>query len=286
MSAPLELYHYPVSTASQQVRLALVEKKLGWTGYTVNLLRGDNLDPAYMRLNGAGVVPTLVHDGAVITNAAVIMAYVDETFEGPSLTDGDLDLIEAWIKAADEVPVRVLTYGLRKGFLGAVARRAIIWKQRLARKYRKRNPDLRTAYATKLEDLAAWRAELKDRDTLAEAQVALEAALEEVERTLSRTSWLAGEAYTLADTAWTPVFVRLEGLGLDRLWSSERRPHIASYIDRLKARESFEKAITDYSQPRLLRRQMWDALWRHEGLRFTLGAALVVALGLAATLLG
>jgi glutathione S-transferase len=47
-------------------------------------LRGDQFDPAYMRLN-----PNAVHDGQVIIESTVIMHYIDEVFPGPSLMPAD-----------------------------------------------------------------------------------------------------------------------------------------------------------------------------------------------------
>ena len=53
------------------------------------MLRGDQFDPAYMKLNPNAVVPTLVHDGNVVIELTVIMHYVDEAFSGPSLMPSD-----------------------------------------------------------------------------------------------------------------------------------------------------------------------------------------------------
>jgi glutathione S-transferase len=40
------------------------EKGLAWQSHLM-ALNGDQLDPAYLKLNPNGVVPTLVHDGNV-----------------------------------------------------------------------------------------------------------------------------------------------------------------------------------------------------------------------------
>jgi len=44
------------------------------------------LQPAYLALNPNGVVPTLVHNGAVIINSSVICKYLDEVFPENSLS--------------------------------------------------------------------------------------------------------------------------------------------------------------------------------------------------------
>ena len=107
-----------------------------------------------------------------------------------------------------------------------------------------------------------------------------------MERTLARSPWLAGDTYSLADTAWTPILLRLESLNAHHLWNGQRWPHTTAYLERLRERDSFEAAITDYAAPKLIQRQVWDALWRHEGIWFTLVAATLTAIVLSLALLG
>ena len=58
----LELYHSINSVCAQKTRLALNEKKLACNEHLMKL-NGDQFDPAYLKLNPNGVVPTLIHDG-------------------------------------------------------------------------------------------------------------------------------------------------------------------------------------------------------------------------------
>jgi Glutathione S-transferase len=80
----LELYHSINSVCAQKIRLALNEKKLPCSEHLMKL-NGDQFDPAYLKLNPNGVVPTLIHDGQAITESAVILYYLDEVFPNPSL---------------------------------------------------------------------------------------------------------------------------------------------------------------------------------------------------------
>ena len=77
----LELYHEFTPVCAQKARLTLAEKGLEWESH-VMALNGDRLEPAYLRLNPNGVVPTLVHDGNVIVESTVIMHYLPLT--GPA----------------------------------------------------------------------------------------------------------------------------------------------------------------------------------------------------------
>ena len=80
----LELYHNINSVCAQKVRIALKEKGQDVTDHVLTL-RGDQNDPAYMKLNPNGVVPTLVHDGQPIVESSLILYYIDEIFPDPPL---------------------------------------------------------------------------------------------------------------------------------------------------------------------------------------------------------
>ena len=80
----ITLYHHGSSVCAAKVRVALAEKSLPWQGVYVDILRGDQFDPAYTKLNPKAVVPTLVHDGKVIIESTVICEYLDECFPGPA----------------------------------------------------------------------------------------------------------------------------------------------------------------------------------------------------------
>ena len=68
----ITLYHHGSSVCAAKVRLVLAEKSLPWDGIYVDILRGDQFDPGYVKLNPKAVVPTLVHDGKVIVESSVI----------------------------------------------------------------------------------------------------------------------------------------------------------------------------------------------------------------------
>jgi glutathione S-transferase len=80
----LELYHNINSVCAQKVRIALYEKNQHAKEHLLKL-QGDQNDPAYLKLNPNGVVPTLVHDGNVITESSLILYYVEDAFPNPPL---------------------------------------------------------------------------------------------------------------------------------------------------------------------------------------------------------
>ena len=101
----LELYHHGSSVCAAKVRIVLAEKQLEWTGHYLDILKGDQFSPDYIRLNPKAVVPTLVHDGAVIGESTVINEYLEDVFPTPTLlpaTARERAAMRLWTKAVDE----------------------------------------------------------------------------------------------------------------------------------------------------------------------------------------
>lgn len=87
----LELYDYFRSSASLRVRIALNLKKLDYKNNPVHLLHhgGEQFFHSYTTLNPQALVPTLNHDGTVITQSLAILEYLEETHPQPALLPKD-----------------------------------------------------------------------------------------------------------------------------------------------------------------------------------------------------
>jgi glutathione S-transferase len=248
MESDVVLYGFPGSLCSQKVRLALAEKGVTYEDRFVDIeLRLTNYEPWYLRINPRGVVPTLVHGERVVTDSARILAYVDEAFAGPKLTSedpGERERMAYWIGVQDRVRMRELSYASFKGMLGLVLRRVSMpLRVRKLRRLRDANPSLAELYDAKLEDVQAWRAQIRDEAEIAQARGELESVLRQAEEQLEKTRHLAADAYSLADVAWTCVLARLKMLGLaPSLWGGGRLPRLEAYYGELRLRPSFAGA--------------------------------------------
>ena len=102
----IELYYYRDSVCSERVLMTLAEKGIhDWEPHHIDLFKGEQADPAYVKLNPKAQVPTLVHDGQIIRESSIICGYLDELYPDPSLKPVGLAQraqMQEWIKDADD----------------------------------------------------------------------------------------------------------------------------------------------------------------------------------------
>lgn len=81
------LYDYYRSTACYRVRIALNLKGLPYEKHEVHLVNngGEQHGEAYRAINPQRLVPTLLENGALLTQSLAIIDYLDERFKSPPL---------------------------------------------------------------------------------------------------------------------------------------------------------------------------------------------------------
>ena len=98
----MQLYGYFRSSASYRVRIALSFKGLDYDLQPVHLRRGEQRAPGYVARNPQGLVPSLVHDGAALTQSLAIVEYLEERFPEPALLPART-ADRAWVRALAQV---------------------------------------------------------------------------------------------------------------------------------------------------------------------------------------
>jgi maleylacetoacetate isomerase len=87
----MKLYSYWRSQASYRVRIALRLKGLVAETVSLDLLKGDQFDPAYTTLNPEMVVPTLLDgDGPPLMQSLAILEYLEEKYPQSPLLPEDV----------------------------------------------------------------------------------------------------------------------------------------------------------------------------------------------------
>ncbi|HUB94474.1 MAG TPA: glutathione S-transferase family protein [Stellaceae bacterium] len=240
----LELYHHGTSVCAAKPRIVFAEKGLDWVGHYVDILKGEQFAPEYLKLNPKHVVPTLVHDGHVIRESAVIGEYLDEVFPDPPLRPAsavERAAMRIWTKRLDEEvhpATGIVTYAISH-------RHAVIAN----------GPAAVDAWVNSVPpaERARRRSRLENGIDDPEAQAALrvyDRFLGDMDAQLSRTQWLAGDNFSLAEVGCIPYVNRLDMLNCSGLWTRSR-PHLTRWLARVKARPSFEPAMMKYLPPAL-----------------------------------
>ena len=81
----MHVLHFMGSSCSQKLRIFLNLKGIEWESHLVNLSANENFTPWFLGINPRGLVPVLVHDGAVHIESNDIIQYLEKTFPSPKL---------------------------------------------------------------------------------------------------------------------------------------------------------------------------------------------------------
>lgn len=226
----LTLYHSVESTCGQKVRFVLSEKQLEWTEIYLNLRKGEQFEPQYLKLNPKAVVPTLIHDDRVIRESTVIIEYIDDVFPDPPRKPDDLYAraqMRLLMKAFDDEvhpAVGILTY-------------AIVMRHQMNEL---KTPEQMQEHFMKITDPARRERQQRthaDGLKAPSAQLAvnsLDRVIGFLDEALDSGPWLAGKDYSLADATAAPYMVRIEALNMARLW--DNRPNIGAWLERMVER--------------------------------------------------
>lgn len=77
----LKLYNYFRSSTSYRARIVLELKNLNYSYEAVSLSSGEQNKDGYRKINPIGGVPTLDHNGKLISQSFAIAEYLDEVFD-------------------------------------------------------------------------------------------------------------------------------------------------------------------------------------------------------------
>ncbi|KAM0009137.1 putative glutathione transferase [Helianthus debilis subsp. tardiflorus] len=86
----LQLYSYHRSSCSFRVRIALNLKGFDYEYKPVNLLKGEQKTPEFLKVNPIGYVPALVDGDLVIADSFAIIMYLEEKYPQHPLLPRDL----------------------------------------------------------------------------------------------------------------------------------------------------------------------------------------------------
>jgi glutathione S-transferase len=234
----LELYYYENSICAERVLMTLAEKGItDWVPHHLHLFEGAHFTADYMKLNPKGVVPTLVHDGEVIRESAIICDYLDDLSAVAPLkpaTPAARARAREWVKDGDDYVFEAV------GSLSF----ASVFRARMLQM----SPEQRAAHWAKQKVLDRALRQVScvewglDSPYVVRAIASWDRSWRYIEEALADgRSWLMGEQFTLAEIGYAPFIARVAGLKIVDVWL-EGRPRAQAWWQRLRERPSFATA--------------------------------------------
>jgi glutathione S-transferase len=199
----IKLYDFKSSPNSQRVKVVLEEKKLPFEIVPIDLKKGEQKTPEFLKLNPYGKVPVLTDGDTVLYESCIINEYLDEKYPNPPLMPAD------WGKRAKG---RILIdYGLAH----------------LDGPYQKLRQELMKDPKEQSEPV------------IETAKKDLRKLLQRFENEIGDQLYLLGE-FSLADADLITRFTRLEGFGV---LPDPSLPRLSKYLERMKERPSVKAIL-------------------------------------------
>lgn len=269
-SEPVELYSNSFSHCSRKARLVLAELGIPYRHHPIELIETgwyQTASRAYLAINPAGVVPTLVHRGHPVYESDDILIYAQSiaAADAPQLVPDDPTAkaqMEAWLSfcaivSADLMGGMQTRAGACIPGLSLPMFMAGIRYTPLRRiltgflfHYTLKSPAMFTAF--KLLGLRGMIRIKPLRQLIHKSRDHMQAHLETLNRELAHDEreWMVGGAFSLADVSIGCMLLRLEEAGWLRWYArSASIPALLRYFERIKARPSWQQAILGHAHP-------------------------------------
>ena len=200
----IKLYHFPQSSNSRKVRIALIEKGLEFERVLIDLPKKEQKNTDYLKINPFGQVPALDDEGFIVYDSTIINEYLEDEYPYPALLPKDSD---------GRARTRLME-DLRDNYFNPAA-------GQINREMRKPEGE-RNAQA-----IDAGKAEIFK-------------CFDRIEKELQGKEYLAGE-FSLADIAFMPNLDALERLNIP---VDPKYKNTLAWMARLKARPSWAGSAT------------------------------------------
>ncbi|MDJ0824665.1 MAG: glutathione S-transferase family protein [Rhodobacter sp.] len=225
--AGLHLWHAPMSSCSQRVRLVLAELDRPYESHLVDLGKNAHATEEYQRIHPDGLVPALVDDGRLYIESIDIIRHLADG--QPNGSDAGPDDLLALADAAQS-DLKLLSF-------------EFLFRVRPA-------PPPDAAERFEAGHRNAWLRQFRKDFADGFDPARLDAAIARTDagfRTLDRVlsdgrAYLGGADFSLCDIAWMPNVHRMALMD----WPFDHTPHLAAWFDRVAARASYRAALLDW----------------------------------------
>ncbi len=198
----IKLYDFLPCPFGQKVRIVLAEKSLTYELIEVDLIKGEQRKPDFLRLNPYGKVPVLIDEDTTIYDSTIINEYLEDEYPDPPLLPG-----------------------IGKSTLRARAR---LFEDFADNSFTPQVDQLITEIGKPEAD--------RDPAQVQRLRQRVERALDYLNRELGEQQFLATE-FSLADIGFAPRLIVLQELGIE---AGSGRPNVDGWLKRLVERPSIQ----------------------------------------------
>ena len=238
----VHVLHYSGSSCSQKLRIFLNLKGIPWQSHVVDLHANENFQSWFLGVNPRGLVPVLVHDGAVHIESNDIIGYLEKTFPEPRLVPaGHENEVAALLKHEDDLHLDLRTLSFRFVFAPPGPPKPAAALQNYAANG---SGTVRGAKdPEKAVQIAFWeraaREGFTDQAARASAQ-RFRTEFDALNKRLAEHPYLIGDALSVLDIAW---FIYTHRLSLGGFPIARLHPHVDAWYRKLLARQEFAKEV-------------------------------------------
>jgi glutathione S-transferase len=244
----VHVLHFVGSSCSQKLRIFLNLKGIPWQSHPIDLPAHENFQPWFLGINPRGLVPVLVHDGAVHIESNDIIQHLEQSFPTPKLIPaGHENEVAALLKHEDDLHLDLRTLSFRFVFAPPGPPKSAAALESYAANGSGTVQGLKDR--DKQIQIEFWQRAAKegfsDERVRGSAQK-FRAEFDALDKTLAKSPYLMGAALSVLDIAWFIYAYRLSlaGYPFGRL-----HPQVSAWEEKLRARPEFAKEIAGTRRP-------------------------------------
>src|SRR5271165_2153593 len=200
----VHVLHFMGSSCSQKLRIFLNLKGVRWESHLVDLFTNENFTPWFLGINPRGLVPVLVHDGAVHIESNDIIQYLEKTFPMPKLIPSEYEnKVATLLKHEDDLHLDLRTLSFRFVFAPPGPPKPAAALQNYAAGGSGTVQGL--VDRDKQVQIEFWQRAAKEGfpdEAVRQSARKFRAEFDAMDRVLARQPYLMGEALTVLDIAW------------------------------------------------------------------------------------
>jgi glutathione S-transferase len=238
----VHVLHFMGSSCSQKLRIFLNLKNIPWQSHPVDLPANENFQPWFLGINPRGLVPVLVHDGAVHIESNDIIQYLEARFPTPRLIPaGHESEVAALLKHEDDLHLDLRTLSFRFVFAppGPPKPAAALDSYKANGSGTVRG----VADREKQAQIEFWQRAAREGFTDERARASAQkfrGEFDGLDRKLAQQPYLMGDTLSVVDIAWLIYAHRLSDAGYP---FARLHPHVHAWAEKLRAMPEFAKEI-------------------------------------------